>query len=141
MIKRMFYVGLGVTVIAVKKATSLVCSGGRLLTNRGAGALATDENAISANGQEVPVVPTPPSPAAANVSAQSNGKPDDLTAIKGIGPTYAKRLQQAGIKTYNELAKQSPDTLREITRAAGNTADPVQWIAEARSLASFFSLD
>ncbi len=30
--------------------------------------------------------------------------PDDLIAIKGIGPVISKRLNQAGIHTYEQLA-------------------------------------
>lgn len=59
-------------------------------------------------------------------------KGDDLTQIKGIGPTYAKRLQDAGLMTYTDIVNTSAEQLRDITRATGS--DPADWITEARSL-------
>lgn len=140
MIKRAFFVGLGMTIIVARKASSLVQAGGRLITDRGHAAGSSAPAAIGQNGQHA---------GSADVSAtvpaapplQQSGKPDDLTTIKGIGPTYAKRLREAGITTFAALATQSPDYLAEVTRATGSAADPVEWIAEARALASFFSLE
>ncbi len=45
------------------------------------------------------------------------GSPDNLTVIKGIGPVIAKRLNQAGIYTYEQLADL---TLDEFEEALGN---------------------
>ena len=59
--------------------------------------------------------------------------PDDLTAIKGIGPVFAKRLNEAGITTYADLAAAAADHLREMTNATA-TADPEEWIAQARAM-------
>jgi predicted flap endonuclease-1-like 5' DNA nuclease len=43
--------------------------------------------------------------------------PEDLTVIKGIGPVISKRLNQAGIYTYEQLADL---TLDEFEEALGN---------------------
>jgi large subunit ribosomal protein L21 len=43
--------------------------------------------------------------------------PDNLTVIKGIGPVIAKRLNQAGIYMYEQLADL---TLDEFEEALGN---------------------
>src|SRR5258706_3954281 len=43
--------------------------------------------------------------------------PDDLTVIKGIGPVIAKRLNQAGLYTYEQLAELTQD---EFEEALGN---------------------
>jgi len=59
--------------------------------------------------------------------------PDDLTAIKGIGPTYARRLSEAGYTHYADLAQATPEALREITKAPP-MADPEAWIEQARGL-------
>lgn len=60
------------------------------------------------------------------------GKSDPLETIDGIGPTYKRRLNEAGIYTFSQLANGSPDTIREIT---GVTRwDPAEWISEARQL-------
>lgn len=58
----------------------------------------------------------------------------DLTEIKGIGPTYARRLHAVGIMTYADVANADPEYLREVTRATGAQADPEAWIAEARAM-------
>ena len=39
--------------------------------------------------------------------------PDDLIAIKGIGPVISKRLNQAGIYTYEQLADLTLDEFEE----------------------------
>lgn len=60
---------------------------------------------------------------------------DNLEVINGIGPTYARRLREAGVKTFSELTDQTPERLREITGLkAWQAADPADWIAEARQL-------
>ncbi len=63
-------------------------------------------------------------------SPQASG--DDLQQIKGIGPTYAGRLREAGIRTFAALATLSADHIREITRVR---ADPSDWIQQATRLA------
>lgn len=140
MLKRAFFVGLGMTIITAKKAASLVCSGSKLIRRQDMGTAKDEaETIVVKNGRhadEVVVSTVPATP-----PSQISSKPDDLTEIKGIGPTYAERLQEAGITTFTALAAHTPDKLREITHATGSAADPVQWIAEARALASFFSLE
>ncbi|MCA9868519.1 MAG: hypothetical protein KC410_18675 [Anaerolineales bacterium] len=64
----------------------------------------------------------------------SASAPDDLTEIKGIGPTFAKRLTAAGITTYAAVAASTPDYLREVTQAPP-MAEPDEWIAQASVLA------
>jgi predicted flap endonuclease-1-like 5' DNA nuclease len=39
---------------------------------------------------------------------------DNLEAIKGIGPVYARRLREAGINTFAELSQLPPERLGEI---------------------------
>jgi predicted flap endonuclease-1-like 5' DNA nuclease len=59
-------------------------------------------------------MPAPPKPERAR---KPPANPDDLTAIKGIGPVISKRLNQAGIYTYEQLADL---TLDEFEEALGN---------------------
>ncbi|MCJ7434236.1 MAG: hypothetical protein MUO77_12185 [Anaerolineales bacterium] len=40
-------------------------------------------------------------------------RPDDFTAIKGIGPVIAKKLNQSGLYTYEQLADLTPDEFEE----------------------------
>lgn len=58
---------------------------------------------------------------------------DALEEIKGIGPVFANRLNEAGIDTYEQLASTSPEELARIT---GVTRwDPADWIQQATELA------
>ncbi|MEZ4734842.1 MAG: phospholipase D-like domain-containing protein [Caldilineaceae bacterium] len=61
---------------------------------------------------------------------------DDLTKIRGIGPTYAGRLYAAGITTYAALAQLTPTAIKAIVAPgrAGNFIDAVSWIAQAQAL-------
>jgi predicted flap endonuclease-1-like 5' DNA nuclease len=46
-------------------------------------------------------------------SSKPPANPDDLTAIKGIGPVISKRLNDAGIYTYEQLASLTLDEFEE----------------------------
>lgn len=39
---------------------------------------------------------------------------DNLQAIKGIGPVFSKRLNEAGIHTFEQLAQLTPKDMEEI---------------------------
>ena len=39
---------------------------------------------------------------------------DNLQAIKGVGPVISKRLNEAGVYTFEELSQLNPDELQEI---------------------------
>jgi predicted flap endonuclease-1-like 5' DNA nuclease len=62
---------------------------------------------------------------------------DDLTRIKGIGPTYDRALRAAGIKSFAEIANWTDD---DVTRVAGvlrARPDRIRredWIGSARRL-------
>ncbi len=60
---------------------------------------------------------------------------DDLTRINGIGPTFAQRLKEAGITSFQKLTELTPDYLKEVAKAADWQADPADWIAQAKTLA------
>lgn len=74
-----------------------------------------------ANGTAVAIHPDEVTPAA-----------DDLTEIDGIGPTFAKRLEAAGIYSFASLAQQTPEHVREVAKVADWQGDPAGWIANAR---------
>lgn len=63
---------------------------------------AQDQLKEAARGVETAVVPSSPA--------------EDLTVIKGIGPTFASRLKEAGIHTKAQLKQLSAQQLAEIIK-------------------------
>jgi predicted flap endonuclease-1-like 5' DNA nuclease len=62
---------------------------------------------------------------------------DELELIKGIGPVFARRLNAAGISTYQKFMQQPPEKLLEITQAKiRQTGDALEWIEQAKVLES-----
>jgi hypothetical protein len=63
---------------------------------------------------------------------------DDLTAIEGIGPTIAQKLQDAGIHTYAQLAAMTPAKLAPlVVGVRGLSSDRIielDWVGQANSL-------
>ena len=58
---------------------------------------------------------------------------DPLEDITGIGPVFAKRLNEAGIYTFADLAALTPENIHEIIGPEDwQKIDPGVWIAEAR---------
>lgn len=75
--------------------------------------------AVDAEGSQPPVV-----------SQKLN--PDELQKIEGIGPKIASVLQEAGIKTYAQLAVADDSRLRTILNEAGIRAVPDTWPDQAK---------
>ncbi len=71
--------------------------------------------------------------AAANSPDESSS--DDLTAIRGIGIATQNRLYRAGIKSYGQLARATPDDVRKILGKLAGGASVEDWIAQAKELA------
>lgn len=67
-----------------------------------------------------------------------NRKPQDdaLEEIVGIGPTIARRLRMAGIRTFRQVAETPPNRLEEIARLPDwRKSNFKAWIEQARELA------
>ncbi len=62
---------------------------------------------------------------------QSEETGDDLKVIHGIGPALERRLQQYGIRRYQQLAEMTTDELEDI---APNLDECNAWIQQARAL-------
>jgi len=73
-------------------------------------------------------VAAPAAAAAPKAAAQAAAAGDDLTAITGVGPAAAKKLNEAGINTYAELAAVNPETF-EATKVKP------EWVEQAKTLA------
>jgi predicted flap endonuclease-1-like 5' DNA nuclease len=59
---------------------------------------------------------------------------DDLEAIAGLGPIYAKRLRELGVTTYAQLADAPYDVLHKVTRGNLERVIKEDWRGQARRL-------
>lgn len=57
-------------------------------------------------------------------------EPDDLTRVKGIGPTYARRLHEAGIESFAQLTAVFPQDLAQILNTNEKRAAAILMAAE-----------
>lgn len=128
------------SIIAVKKSVAYILEKREQAGDETATDLTVEEVVVSqSDGADAPEseraqqVADEVDPAAQGGAAASEA--DDLTKINGIGPTYAKRLIDAGITTFAGLSSKSPEELRLITKATGKSADAESWIVQASSLA------
>ena len=56
----------------------------------------------------------PPRLSAKNVPLIDRDGSHNFQAIKGVGPVFAKRLKDAGVRTFEELSRLKPRELEEI---------------------------
>jgi predicted flap endonuclease-1-like 5' DNA nuclease len=61
---------------------------------------------------------------------------DDLTKINGIGPAFARRLIDAGVRSYTDLGGMTAEEVRQRTQLAEWQGDPEDWISQAQTLAT-----
>lgn len=60
---------------------------------------------------------------------------NQLQLIRGIGPAYARRLNEAGVLTLEDLAKCAPEQVLEIVQPKKwQHLQPEEWIREAKAL-------
>lgn len=65
------------------------------------------------------------------------GGKSELQLIRGIGPTYARRLNEFGIQTFSELADCDPEQIASIIKKKNwQMADIQNWLDEAKALAA-----
>jgi large subunit ribosomal protein L21 len=64
-------------------------------------------------------------------------EPDDLRRIKGLGPKLATALQEAGIRSYAQIAAWTPDEAAAMDEKFGARGRVLRdgWVAQARALA------
>ena len=71
------------------------------------------------------------------LGAGPDGAPDDLTAIRGLGPVLEQRLNALGIYRYRQLAQMTPDNARWIAmrlRVVPGRVRRDRWAEQAREL-------
>lgn len=106
--------------------------GSRESTVRG---IVAEREALAAERAATPAATQQPVEARPMPTASSY--PDPLWRVRGIGVIYQKRLYEAGIFTWHQLASSDVDSLRAAAQAPA-TSDPTLWIAQARELAEQF---
>lgn len=62
--------------------------------------------------------------------AAATAAPDDLQQVRGVGPVFADRLQQAGITTFSQLATTSAEELARVLGVSTSRAENI--LAEAQ---------
>ena len=82
------------------------------------------------------LLPTPqvshePAPHYRSTPPPPQATPDDLTAIKGIGPVFADRLADLGIKSFRGLSEIAPEAVADDLGTSPETVS--DWVAQARS--------
>ena len=94
------------------------------------------EAEIADEGETVAASDQPASGDVATGTAQLDG--DDLTRLKGVGPTYASILRDADVVTYAQLAELTVDRIQEMITEAGSTTagNEETWPEQARLLAA-----
>lgn len=129
MLKKIFYFGIGLTSFFFEYFDRLARTGEEKYSEL-----------VNANHEEEQIIAVETAVAVeadarvAQVTVEKP-QPDDLTAIDGIGPTFASRLEAAGITSFEALAALSEEQIREITHVAEWQADPGDWKASAAALA------
>ena len=79
----------------------------------------------------------PPPVSAAQTKAPASDKPDDLTAISGIGPALQKKLYDHGITQYAQIAGLSPADITHLEAEIIKFTGRIQrdgWLAQANEL-------
>lgn len=75
--------------------------------------------------------------AARSPSSKHGATPDDLTRIRGIGPRYARQLQELGVHTFAAIAAWNADECAHFARQLKVNPGRVErdrWVDQARSL-------
>lgn len=69
--------------------------------------------------------------------ARSEQVGDPLSQIPGVGPVFERRLWEAGVLTFSDLAAMSPEKVIQIIRPEHwQQIEAEPWITEARNLAA-----
>jgi predicted flap endonuclease-1-like 5' DNA nuclease len=90
--------------------------------------------ALEAEVQRLRAVPAVDVAAARSAGFTTIKGPDDLEIVEGIGPKIAELLNNAGVKTFAQLAAMSPAQIQPILDAAGpnyRIANPETWPDQA----------
>ncbi len=68
--------------------------------------------------------------------AASGTEGDDLSLLSGVGPVLEKKLREAGITTFKQIAELTPEQAQELDKKLklGGRIEREEWIEQAREL-------
>lgn len=94
----------------------------------------TGSSAAKAPATRVMPAPTPELPP---VPAGTNDADDDLRRIRGIGPANERRLAEAGVTRFAQIAAWTPDEAAAMGErlSFGGRVEREDWVGQARTLA------
>lgn len=78
------------------------------------GGMATENTALKERITSLEAKKKQPLLSAKNVPLRDADGNDNFQAIKGIGPVFAKRLKESGIKTFDQLSRLGSGQLEKI---------------------------
>ncbi|MCZ7545328.1 MAG: DUF4332 domain-containing protein [Anaerolineae bacterium] len=82
-----------------------------------------------------PAAAKPEPPSEAEAPAPAPAGEDNLTRIDGIGPAYARALNELGIRTFAQLAQADPEALAaQIDRLTADRIRRDDWLGQAAAL-------
>ena len=67
-------------------------------------------------------------------SGVADGAADDLKELSGVGPALEKKLHEAGITTFAQIAAWTEDDLAALDDSISNKAEKEGWVAQAADL-------
>jgi small subunit ribosomal protein S2 len=105
--------------------------------SRGQGSAGVDVGAFEAPvAEDLPVEDGLPAGEAFEVLDAPRGAPDDLSKLSGSGPQIVKKLNDAGIFHFWQIAAMSPADVTKIDGSAklGGRIDREGWVAQARGM-------
>lgn len=98
-------------------------------------AKAAADNQLAGEAPVVELWIVPPGAALPSIAiGRRADTPDDLTMLKGIGPSRLKLLNDSGIKSFADLAAADPNRLKELI-PTGSDDDRARWITESKKRA------
>ncbi|WP_243473562.1 50S ribosomal protein L21 [Winogradskyella sp. MH6] len=71
-------------------------------------------------------------PKAEKAAPKATGKADDLKKIEGVGPKIASTLAEAGLATFADIAKSTPEAISEIISDVRGNHVTDTWPAQAK---------
>ncbi len=75
-------------------------------------------------------------PASDDKATAKSNEADDLSLLSGVGPVLEKKLREAGITTFRQIAELTPEQAKELDEKLGlrGRIEREEWIEQAKEL-------